>query len=51
MNEKRRDDILVKNRLMDFNSRELIFVDANIFIEHASANPHYGKSCEAFLEP
>jgi len=30
--------------------RELIFVDANIFVDHASANPSYGESCEEFLE-
>ena len=39
-----------KNSLMDFDLRELIFVDANIFVDHASANPSYGKSCEEFLE-
>lgn len=39
-----------KNRLADFDLRESIFVDANIFIDHASANPGYGKSCEGFLE-
>jgi len=41
---------LEKNRLTDFDLRESIFVDANIFIDHASANPGYGKSCEEFLE-
>jgi len=41
---------LEKNRLADFDLRELIFVDANIFIDHGSANPIYGKSCEEFLE-
>jgi len=50
MKEKRREDILVKNSLMGFDLPELIFVDANIFVDHASANPSYGKSCEAFLE-
>ena len=50
MREKRRGDILEKNRLADFDLRESIFVDANIFIDHASANPGYGKSCEEFLE-
>jgi predicted nucleic acid-binding protein len=43
-------DTLEKNRLGNFDLRELIFVDANIFVDHASANPSYGKSCEEFLE-
>ena len=36
--------------LEDFDLRDLIFVDANIFIDHGSANPIYGKFCEEFLE-
>lgn len=39
-----------RNRLGNFDLRELIFLDANIFVDHASANPSYGKSCEEFLE-
>ncbi len=39
-----------KNRLNEFDLTDLIFVDANIFIDHASANPVYGKTCEEFLE-
>ena len=50
MSEKQREGTLEKNRLDDFGLRELIFVDANIFIDHASANPSYGKLCEWFLE-
>ena len=50
MRGKRREDTLVKNRLEDFDLRDLIFVDANIFIDHGSANPIYGKFCEEFLE-
>jgi len=41
---------LEKNRLNEFDLTDLIFVDANIFIDHASANPIYGKTCEEFLE-
>ena len=50
MSEKQREGTLEKNRLDDFGLRELIFVDANIFIDHASANSSYGKLCEWFLE-
>lgn len=50
MGGKQRDGILKKNKLDDFDLRELIFVDANIFIDHGSANTSYGKSCEWFLE-
>jgi hypothetical protein len=40
----------VKKNLIDFDFPDLIFVDANIFVAHASANPSYGKSCKEFLE-
>ena len=50
MSGKQREGTLEKNRLEDFDLRELIFVDANIFIYHGSANTIYGKSCEWFLE-
>ncbi|NQE05713.1 hypothetical protein C5S32_07575 [ANME-1 cluster archaeon GoMg1] len=50
MSGKQREDTLEKNRLADFDLRELIFVDANIFVDHASANSSYGKACEEFLE-
>ncbi len=51
MSVKQKEDTLkFKNRLVDFDLRETIFVDANIFIYHASANHSYGKSCEAFLQ-
>ena len=33
MSEKQREGTLEKNRLDDFDLRELIFVDANIFID------------------
>ena len=33
MSEKQREGTLEKNRLDDFGLRELIFVDANIFID------------------
>ncbi len=51
MSVKQKEGTLkIKTRLVDFDLREVIFVDANIFIDHASANPSYGKSCEAFLQ-
>lgn len=50
MTGKQREGTLEKNRLEDFDLRELIFVDANIFIDHGSANTIYGESCELFLE-
>jgi len=40
----------VKSNLIDFDLPDLIFVDANIFVDHASANPGYGKPCKEFLE-
>ena len=48
--KNRKEDTSVKNNLIDFDLPDLIFVDANIFIDHASANPGYGKSCKDFLE-
>ena len=48
--KQKEDTLKFKNRLVDFDLRETIFVDANIFIDHASANHSYGKSCEAFLQ-
>ena len=51
MSGKRREGTLEKkNKLAEFYLHELIFVDANIFVDYVSANPSYGKSCEAFLE-
>jgi predicted nucleic acid-binding protein len=50
MRKNRKEDISVKNNLIAFDLPDLIFVDANIFVDHAAANPGYGKSCEAFLE-
>ncbi|MBN1454804.1 MAG: hypothetical protein JW945_00925, partial [Methanomicrobia archaeon] len=40
----------MKNNLIAFDLPDLIFVDANIFVDHAAANQGYGKSCETFLE-
>ena len=48
--KNRKEDTSVKNNLIDFDLPDLIFVDANIFVDHASANPGYGKPCKEFLE-
>jgi predicted nucleic acid-binding protein len=38
------------NQLGDFNSSEVIFVDANIFLHNAFATPNKGESVRLFLE-
>jgi predicted nucleic acid-binding protein len=38
------------NALDDFHSTDLIFLDANIFLHHAFADPDHGETARHFLE-